>query len=68
MRGTWAVEDDPGGTRIRLRYEYELKYGVAGRVLGILMRPAFARTCRKTLDDYEAALGHRATPAARESA
>jgi hypothetical protein len=28
----------------------------AGRVLGALMRPAFARTCRKMLDSYEAVL------------
>jgi ribosome-associated toxin RatA of RatAB toxin-antitoxin module len=67
MRGTWAAEDDPAGTRIRLRYEYELKYGVAGRLLGLAMRPVFARTCRKMLDSYEAALGLRTTPA-RESA
>jgi ribosome-associated toxin RatA of RatAB toxin-antitoxin module len=46
MRGTWAVEDDPGGTRIHLRYDYELKYGIAGRVLGVLMRPLFTRACR----------------------
>lgn len=39
MRGTWAVEDDPGGTRIHQRYDYELKYGIAGRILGVLMRP-----------------------------
>jgi ribosome-associated toxin RatA of RatAB toxin-antitoxin module len=59
MRGTWAAEDDPRGTRIRLRYEYELKYGPGGRVLGFLMRPVFALTCRKMLDSYEAALGLR---------
>jgi ribosome-associated toxin RatA of RatAB toxin-antitoxin module len=68
MRGTWAVEDDSGGTRIHLRYEYEPKYGIAGRVLALLMRPVFARTCRRMLDSYEAALGLRATRAARRTA
>lgn len=68
MRGTWAVEDDTRGTRISLRYEYELKYGVVGRALGVLMRPVFARTCRKMLDNYEAALGLRTTRALRGSA
>jgi ribosome-associated toxin RatA of RatAB toxin-antitoxin module len=68
MRGTWAVEDDPAGTRICLRYDYVPKYGLAGRVLALLLRPAFARTCGKMLDSYEAALGLRATPAARGSA
>jgi ribosome-associated toxin RatA of RatAB toxin-antitoxin module len=63
MRGTWAVEDDRGGTRISLRHDYELKYGFAGRVLGVLMRPAFARTCRQMLDSYESTLVLRASPA-----
>jgi ribosome-associated toxin RatA of RatAB toxin-antitoxin module len=64
MRGTWAVEDDPGGARIHVRYEFEPKYGLAGRALAVLMRPVFALTCRKTLDSYEQALGLRAQPAA----
>ena len=64
MRGTWAVEDDPGGTRIHVRYEFEPKYGLAGRALAVLMRPVFARTCRKMLDSYEQALRLRAQPAA----
>ena len=64
MRGTWAVEDDPGGTRIHLRYEFEPKYGLAGRALAVLMRPVFALTCRKMLDSYEQALGLRSQPAA----
>ena len=64
MRGTWAVENDPGGTRIHLRYEFEPKYGLAGRALAVLMRPVFARTCRKMLDSYEQALRLRAQPAA----
>jgi hypothetical protein len=68
MRGMWAVEDDPRGTRIRLRYDYDLKYGFAGRVLGMLMRPAFVRTCRRMLDSYEAALGLGTTPPAQGSA
>jgi ribosome-associated toxin RatA of RatAB toxin-antitoxin module len=62
MRGTWAVEDDPGGTRIRLHYEYELKYGRLGRALGVAARPAFARTCQKMLDSYEEALGVSVAP------
>jgi ribosome-associated toxin RatA of RatAB toxin-antitoxin module len=68
MRGTWAVEDDPGGARIRLRYDYRPKYGLAGRVLALLLRPLFASACRQMLDSYEAALGLRPTRDARASA
>jgi hypothetical protein len=68
MRGTWAVEDDPVGTRITVRYDYQPKYGLAGRVLAFLLRPAFVRTCRKMLDSYEAALGSARPPAARRFA
>jgi ribosome-associated toxin RatA of RatAB toxin-antitoxin module len=57
MRGTWAVEDEGRGARIRLRYEFEPRYGVIGRGLAVLMRPAFSRTCKRMLDGYEAALG-----------
>jgi ribosome-associated toxin RatA of RatAB toxin-antitoxin module len=59
MRGTWAVEDDGDGTRVRLRYDYQLKYGLLGRAIGVLMRPAVARTSRKMLDSYEGSLGLR---------
>jgi ribosome-associated toxin RatA of RatAB toxin-antitoxin module len=53
MRGTWEVRDQGEGTLLRLRYDYEMKYGPLGSVLAVLMRPAFARTCRKMLDNYE---------------
>jgi ribosome-associated toxin RatA of RatAB toxin-antitoxin module len=59
MRGTWAVEDDGDGTSITLRYDYQLKYGLLGRAIGVLMRPAVARTSRKMLDSYEGSLGLR---------
>ena len=53
MQGTWEVKDHGGGALIRLRYRYEMKYGLVGAVLAALLRPAFARTCRKILDSYE---------------
>jgi ribosome-associated toxin RatA of RatAB toxin-antitoxin module len=68
MRGTWAVEDHQDGARIRLRYDYQPKYRLAGRVLASLMRPVFARACRQMLDSYEAALGLHPTRAGRASA
>jgi ABC-type phosphate transport system permease subunit len=41
---------------------------IAGRVLAILMRPVFARACRKMLDSYEQALAPHVTNAARAPA
>ena len=49
----WEVKDHGGGALIRLRYQYEMKHGLVGAVLAALLRPAFARTCRKILDSYE---------------
>jgi hypothetical protein len=36
--------------------EYEFRYGVLGRALAVLTRPAFASACRQMLDSYERAL------------
>jgi hypothetical protein len=53
MLGTWEVKDHGSGALIRLRYDYEMQYGLFGAVLAALLRPAFARTCQRMLDSYE---------------
>ena len=59
MRGTFDVDDAGKGSVIRLRFDYKVKGGPAGRVLGLLMRPVFARTCKRLLDSLEeAAVAH----------
>jgi uncharacterized protein YndB with AHSA1/START domain len=60
MKGTCEVRDQDQGTLLRLRYDYEVKYGPVGSVLAVLLRPSFARTCRKMLDNYERAAFRRA--------
>jgi ribosome-associated toxin RatA of RatAB toxin-antitoxin module len=61
MKGTWEVREHGDGALIRLRYDYVMKYGPVGAVLANLLRPTFARTCRRMLDSYErAALAARA--------
>ena len=61
MRGTFDVDDAGGGSIIRLRFDYKVKGGSAGRVLGVLMRPVFARTCKRLLDSLEEAAVTHAT-------
>ena len=54
MRGTFSVDDDGPGSRVTLRFDYQFKYGIIGRVLGAMARPMFSRTCRRLLDSHEA--------------
>jgi hypothetical protein len=54
MRGTFSVDDEGSGTRVRLQFDYRFKYGPLGRLAGILARPMFARTCRRLLKRIEA--------------
>jgi hypothetical protein len=54
MRGTFSVDDDGSGTRMRLQFDYRFKYGALGRLAGIVARPLFARTCRRVLNSIEA--------------
>jgi len=61
MRGTFDVDDAGKGSIIRLRFDYKVKGGPAGRVLGLLLRPVFARTCKRLLDSLEEAAVSRAT-------
>jgi len=67
MRGTFDVDDAGNGSIIRLRFDYKVKGGPAGRVLGLLMRPVFARTCKGLLDSLEQAALSRAARGMKES-
>ena len=67
MRGTFDVNDAGNGSIIRLRFDYKVKGGPAGRVLGLLLRPVFARTCKRLLDSLEEAAVSRAATGMEES-
>ena len=67
MRGTFDVDDAGNGSIIRLRFDYKVKGGPAGRVLGLLLRPVFARTCKRLLDSLEQAALSRAASGMEES-
>ena len=67
MRGTFDVNDAGNGSIIRLRFDYKVKGGPAGRVLGLLLRPVFARTCKRLLDSLEEAAVSRAASGMEES-
>lgn len=53
MRGTFSVDDEERGSRVKLRFDYRFKYGVLGRLAGALSRPMFGRTCKRLLDSIE---------------
>jgi len=67
MRGTFDVDDADNGSIIRLRFDYKAKGGPAGLVLGVLLRPVFARTCKRLLDSLEEAAVSRAATGMEES-
>lgn len=54
MRGTFSVQDAGEGSRVKLRFDYQFKYGVLGWLAGLLARPIFAFTCRRLLASIEA--------------
>ncbi len=53
MQGAWSVEPAGDATRIRMRFEYTLKGGPLGKLMGFLMRPVFAKVCNELLDNWE---------------
>jgi hypothetical protein len=54
MRGTFSVDDDGAGCLVKLRFDYEFKYGILGRVPGLMARPMLTHTCQRLLDSLEA--------------
>lgn len=60
MQGTWEIEEQPQGTLLRMRFEYQLKYGLLGRWLDrILIRPAFHLVCRRIMNNWQAKIEAR---------
>lgn len=60
MRGTFSVADEGRGSRVKLRFDYQFKYGPLGALAGVLARPAFGRVCRRLLASIEAEATARA--------
>lgn len=55
VQGAWSVEDAPGGAAlVKMRFEYTMKYGVIGSLIGLAMRPWMLRTCKRLLDNWQA--------------
>ena len=61
MRGTFSVDDDGAGCLAKLRFDYEFKYGILGRVLGVMARPMLSHTCKRLLDSLEAEMLSRSS-------
>ena len=54
LQGTWMVDPVPGGTRIRARFEYRMKFGMAGKLMGALMAKKARGDSEYLLDQWEA--------------
>jgi ribosome-associated toxin RatA of RatAB toxin-antitoxin module len=54
MAGTWGAEPAATGTRITMRYEYELRRSVLGKLIDPIVRLSFRRACARILDRWEA--------------
>lgn len=59
MAGTWELEDVSNGTMITMRFDYQMKYGIVGRLAGVALRPWFLRVCHRLLDNWQAAIETR---------
>ena len=60
MAGTWSVEAAPAGAAIVMRFEYEPKYGLLGRIGDTLfIRGRFASISERLLDNWERAILER---------
>ena len=60
MAGTWSVENAPRGAAIGMRFEYEPKYGVLGRLADkLVIRRRFASISERLLDNWEQAILER---------
>ena len=59
MQGTWDVEETPAGSRITMRFEYEMKYGLAGRLLGLVVARKFRPITERLLDNWELVIAER---------
>ena len=57
MVGTWELEDDQVvGTLIIMTFEYEMKYGLLGRIGGFVLRPWFRNIGNELLDNWQSAI------------
>jgi ribosome-associated toxin RatA of RatAB toxin-antitoxin module len=54
MRGTFSADESGHGARVSLHFDYQFKYGLLGRMVGVLTRPMFNRMCMRMLDGIEA--------------
>lgn len=54
------MEDEADGSRIVMRFDYEMKYGMAGRLLGrLVLARKFRPICERILDNWEQMLSER---------
>lgn len=53
LNGYWAAEPAPNGTLITMRFEYELKFGIAGKALAKLMSRQSRKIAEDVLDNWQ---------------
>ena len=64
MQGTFGVAEGDNGTTLRMRFDYEMKYGLLGRLLERTLLPrTFRQVCTEILDRWEEMAVERAGPA-----
>ena len=54
LQGTWEVEPHGSGSTIRAKFEYELKYGLFGKMMNIAAAKGFRQDTEVLLDNWEA--------------
>src|SRR5205807_9615294 len=62
--GYWRYAPSPGGTRFITQYDYETRFGVAGRVLDLVFRPLLGCATAWSFDRLRLWLERGAEPAA----
>ena len=59
LQGTWRVEEQSQGTVIGMRFDYVIKYGPLGWLMGLLSMSAGRRDAEDLLEKWEAAIEAR---------
>lgn len=53
MQGTWSIEPQAHGTLIQMQFDYQLKYGPVGKLLGKTLEKRFKPIGEALLDNWE---------------
>ena len=53
MMGTWSLQPQEKGTLIQMQFDYQLKYGLVGKLIGKALEKKFTPICEALLDNWE---------------